>query len=257
MEGSSRRGEQILGHPYRSAVFFWILFFLLNVAGGIIGFPLLGVPALLVTLASLITAGGGLFMVWYLGWWQKAGYATLGRVADLPLFLLPAAMAFLPLLEVAEPTPGGTVILFILLSIVVALAEETFFRGLILQALRPAGVMTAVILSSLLFALPHLLNSVGGIWDPVFTLADTFAAFGIGIAFAALVLRTGSIWPPIVLHALINAIALSSLGSLTVPPQSPEQLAGTLVAGAVMAAYGLFLLRRVPQSVTVTSSDDS
>jgi membrane protease YdiL (CAAX protease family) len=250
----NRKGALILTHPYRAALFFWILFFLFTIMGGIIGFPLLGEPALMVTLASLVTAAGGLFMVWYLGWWQRAGYAFLGRIADLPLYLLPAAMAFFPLFEETAPTPSGTVAIFVILSIVVALAEETFFRGLILQSLRPAGVLAAVLVSSLLFALPHLLNSLGGIWDPVFTMVDTFAAFGIGIAFSALVLRTGTIWPPIVLHALINAIGLSVLGSLTVPPQSPEQLIATVVAGVVMAVYGLFLLRSLPREAVAGSS---
>ena len=257
MEAESRKGALILARPYRAALFFWILFFLFNVMGGIIGFPLLGEPALLVTLAALVTAAGGLFMVWYLGWWQRAGYAFLGRIADLPLYLLPAAVAFLPLFEVTTPTSSGTVAIFVILSLVVALAEETFFRGLILQSLRPAGVLPAVLVSSLLFALPHLLNSLGGMWDPVFTLVDTFAAFGIGIVFSALVLRTGTIWPPIVLHALINAIGFSVLGSLTVPPQSPEQLAATVVAGVVMAAYGLFLLRGLPREPVSAVPDDS
>jgi membrane protease YdiL (CAAX protease family) len=85
-------------------------------------------------------------------------------------------------------------------------------------------------------------------------MVDTFAAFGIGIAFSALVLRTGTIWPPIVLHALINAIGLSVLGSLTVPPQSPEQLIATVVAGVVMAVYGLFLLRSLPREAVAGSS---
>ena len=138
MKAESRRGALILAYPYRGALFFWILFFLFNIMGGIIGFPLLGEPALLVTLASLVTAAGGLFMVWYLGWWKRAGYAVLGRIADLPLYLLPAAMAFLPLFEESAPTPQATVAIFVILSIVVALAEETFFRGLILQSLRPA-----------------------------------------------------------------------------------------------------------------------
>ena len=257
MEAESRKGALILAHPYRAALFFWILFFLFNIMGGIIGFPLLGEPALLVTLAALVTAAGGLFMVWYLGWWQRAGYAFLGRITDLPLYLLPAAVAFLPLFEVTTPTSSGTVAIFVMLSLVVALAEETFFRGLILQSLRPAGVLPAVLVSSLLFALPHLLNSLGGMWDPVFTLVNTFAAFGIGIVFSALVLRTGSIWPPIVLHALINAIGFSVLGSLTVPPQSPEQLAATVVAGVVMAAYGLFLLRGLPREPVGAVPDDS
>jgi membrane protease YdiL (CAAX protease family) len=249
MEPEEQRGLKafIAGHPYRSAILFWILFFLLNVTGGLIGFPLLEQPALLVTVASLMVAAGGIIMVGYLGWWKKAGYARAGRLSDLPLYLLPAGMALLPLIDGIETTTAAAITVFAALSIVVALAEETFFRGLILQSLIPIGVLRAVILSALLFGLPHLLNTVGGIWDPLFTIVDTFAAFGIGIAFAALVIRTNTIWPPIFLHTLINFIALASLGSITVPAQSPAQLAATVAAGVVMAVYGLFLLRRVPE----------
>jgi membrane protease YdiL (CAAX protease family) len=236
----------IAGHPYRSAILFWILFFLLNIIGGLIGFPLLDQPALLITVASFIVAAGGVLMIGYLGWWKKAGFARAGRFSDLPLYLLPAGMALLPLIEGIGSTTAEVIAEFAVLSIVVALAEETFFRGLILQALIPAGVTRAVIFSALLFGLPHLLNSLGGIWDPSFTLVDTVAAFGIGIAFAALVIRTRTIWPPIFLHALINFIALVSLGSITVPAQTPVQLAATAAAGVVMAIYGLLLLHRLP-----------
>jgi membrane protease YdiL (CAAX protease family) len=248
MEPGRRTGIRafIAGHPYRGAILFWILFFLLNIIGGLLAVPLLGQPAFLIIVASLIVAAGGVVIVWHLGWWKQAGYAGAGRLLDLPLYLLPAGMALLPLIDGIGTTTAATVAVFGILSIVVALAEETFFRGLILQALIPAGVLRAVMLSALLFGLPHLLNSVGGMWDPSFTLVDTVAAFGIGIAFAALVIRTRTIWPPVFLHALINFIALVSLGSITVPAQTPAQLATTAAAGVVMAVYGLFLLHRLP-----------
>jgi membrane protease YdiL (CAAX protease family) len=231
-------------HPYQSAILFLILFVLFNIAGGLLGFPLLDQPELLITVASFITAAGGIIVLRYLGWWEKAGYASVGHISDIPLYILPAGMAFLPLLERTGTIEAQTITVFAGLSIVVAVAEETFFRGLILQALIPTGILRAVLLSSLLFGLLHLLNSVGGIWDPSFTLVDTFAAFGIGIVFSALVIRAGTIWPPIFLHALINFIALVTLGSISVPAQTPVQLAATAVAGLVMAVYGLLLLRK-------------
>jgi membrane protease YdiL (CAAX protease family) len=229
--------------PFRSAILFWILFFLLNILGGLLGISLLDRPVLLLTLASAVVAIGGVIIVLYLGWWGKAGFSSAGRLTDLPFYLLPAGIAFLPFVEGITVTDIQAVASFAVFSIVVAVAEETFFRGLILQSLLPKGVVTAVLLSALLFSIPHLLNAIGGIWDPFFTLVDTVAAFGIGITFAALVIRTRTIWPPIILHALINFAALISLGSITVPAQTPAQLAVTLAAGAVMAAYGLYLLR--------------
>jgi membrane protease YdiL (CAAX protease family) len=249
MEPGGRTGMVlfITRHPYRSAIFFLILFFLFNIAGGLIGIPLLDQPELLITVASLIVAVGGVLVIRYLGWWKKAGYASAGPLSAIPLYILPAGIAFLPLFEGIPATKSQTVLLFAVLSISVALAEETFFRGLILQALVPAGMLRAVLLSSLLFGLPHLLNTIGGIWDPSFTIVDTFAAFGVGITFSALVIRTGTIWPPISLHALINFIALVSLGSIAVPPQTPVQLASTAIAGVVMVVYGLLLLRGIPQ----------
>jgi membrane protease YdiL (CAAX protease family) len=235
----------VAGHPYRSAILFWILFFLLNIFGGLAGVSLLDRPVLLLTVASLIVAAGGIIVIVYIGWWGKAGFSSGGTWTDLPLYLLPAGIAFLPFAEGITATGLPAIAAFAAFSIIVAVAEETFFRGLILQSLVPAGILTAVLLSALLFGIPHLLNAVGGIWDPLFTLADTVAAFGIGITFAALVIRTGTIWPPIILHALINFAALISLGSLTVPVQTPTQLAITTAAGLVMAVYGLYLMRAV------------
>ena len=118
---------------------------------------------------------------------------------------------------------------FAALTLIVGFAEETFFRGLILTTLLPTGAIRAVILSSLLFAAPHLLNIIGGLWDPAFTLVDSIAAFGLGITFAAIRLRTGSIWPVIGIHAFFDFTSLVSLGGITVTAQSLQSRAACAI----------------------------
>jgi membrane protease YdiL (CAAX protease family) len=78
-----------------------------------------------------------------------------------------------------------------------AAAEELLFRGLLFRAILGlgAGVVVAASASSLVFALFHL-NSAGLLFLPVFA-AD-------GLAFCALRVRSGSLYPSIVAHAGLN-----------------------------------------------------
>jgi membrane protease YdiL (CAAX protease family) len=229
--------------PYLNAVFFLLLFFLLSLLGGGVAGSITRDPVVLLTLSYLIIGTGAALFLSGMGWWEKAGFTTLGQRRDRALYLLPAAIALLSLSEGISVTGWREVALFAVFSLIVAWTEEAFFRGLILQTLLPAGIRIAVILSALLFGLPHLFNVLGGLWDPLFVIANTVAAFGIGVTLAALVIRTRTIWPPVMIHALVNFTALLSLGSLVVPVQTPLQLALTVSAGVVLAGYGLYLIR--------------
>jgi uncharacterized protein len=233
----------VIRYPYRSALSFWLLFFFLNIPAGVIGLALTMNPLMLVIVADSLISIAGILLILGLLWWKRAGFSTIGERHDIILYLPPIGIALISLVEgVTIPAPS-LIILFVLFSLVVGLAEETFFRGLILPTLLPVGIWRAVLISAVLFAVPHLLNAVGGAWDPLFTVADSVAAFGIGIAFAALLIRTGSIWPLIGIHALVNFTALLSLGSLFIPAQSPAELAVTVVVGILMTLYGVYLLR--------------
>jgi membrane protease YdiL (CAAX protease family) len=225
-------------------VFFLLIFFLLSILGGGVAVFITRDPIMLLTVSYLIIGTGAALLLSVTGWWEKAGFTTLGRRRDGALYLLPAAIALFSLSEGISVTGWREVALFAVFSLIVAWSEEAFFRGLILQTLLPAGIRIAIIISALLFGLPHLFNFLGGLWDPLFVIANAIAAFGIGVTFAALVIRTGTIWPPIMIHALVNFTALISLGSLVVPVQTPLQLALTVSAGVVLAVYGLYLIRR-------------
>jgi len=105
---------------------------------------------------------------------------------------------FLP----SEPTIATLVIFFVAIGPVTAVVEETFFRGIIYQWLRTRmAVWPGIVLSALLFAAVHFYyllpgGLVGAVWS--------FEVFLLGIAFAFIFERCGSLWPAILLHMINN-----------------------------------------------------
>ncbi len=233
-------------HPYRgSLLFLLIMIFVLVAAGGVSGFLALGTLEQLAA-GDLLLAATGMLLLSRLGWWDRAGYSRWIRLRHVPLFLFPVAVALLPLANGIVVTEPVAILGFLGLTLAIGFAEETFFRGLILSTLEPAGIFRAAAVSALLFAVPHLLNALAGVWDLAFTAADMIAAFGIGVTFAALRFRTGSILPLIGLHALFDFSSLLSLGGIVIHAQTLPSLFGSGVAGLIFVAYGFFLLRKVP-----------
>ena len=87
------------------------------------------------------------------------------------------------------------------------LAEEIFFRGFIFPGLlRRFGVGGAMVASGLLFGAFHITGpeTVG--------LVLPFGA--IGMLFAWVYYRTGSLWPSIATHLLFNSVSFAVLASL-------------------------------------------
>ena len=110
-----------------------------------------------------------------------------------------------------EPTtitelPGGTswdsspvalILTFISICILTPISEELLFRGYILDALnRLHGKWPAIIISSIIFGMVH--------FDP-FTMG--MATIG-GVIYGWIRMRTGSLVPGIVAHAMWNTMAL-------------------------------------------------
>jgi hypothetical protein len=232
-----------LRHPYRSALLFLLIVIVVIIATGMINTIFLKGSLVQLATGDLVLAFIGIFLLTRLDWWKTAGYTTGIRLAQIPLVVLPVLAAMVPLIQGIRVTAPLAILAFAALTLVVGFAEETFFRGLILNALLPTGTIRAVALSSVLFAAPHFLNIIGGAWDPYFTIADSIAAFGLGMTFVALRLRTGSIWPLIGVHGLFDFCSLVTLGGVNVPAQSPQVLLMSVLYGIVFVFYGLFLLR--------------
>ena len=92
----------------------------------------------------------------------------------------------------------------IIFLIAVAFAEETLSRGIIFGVLQKHGMTVAVIGSSLMFGLMHI-NSYIGNFDAWPAYWHVVSAASFGVFACALMVVSGSIWMPIVLHTFANA----------------------------------------------------
>ena len=83
----------------------------------------------------------------------------------------------------------------ILLLIFNPVMEELLFRKFVLERLGFLGIKGTIICSAVLFALPHLISQ-----GP----AQVLYTFALGLVWAYVTLKTGKLWPAIILHSLSN-----------------------------------------------------
>ena len=95
----------------------------------------------------------------------------------------------------------GTVLL-------VPVAEEAVFRGLLFRGFYDRNPIVAWILSVCLFSAVHILGYLG-IYDPVNLLLAFLQYLPAGICLAFVYKKTDSILTPIIMHTCINLIAMS------------------------------------------------
>jgi membrane protease YdiL (CAAX protease family) len=148
---------------------------------------------------------------------------------------------FKKILPVLEQYP---ILLPLLIGVLAGTCEEILFRGPIQKGLmRRLGAWPAILIASVLFAAAHM--DIHGM--PVRTF--------LGVVLGWMVVRTGSIFPAMLMHATYDITQLAYI-SYEVQKQGATKLLETatsqaepinvwvLLAGAAMIAGALFLLRR-------------
>ncbi|MEM9943712.1 MAG: CPBP family glutamic-type intramembrane protease, partial [Planctomycetota bacterium] len=94
-------------------------------------------------------------------------------------------------------------IIAICLSIIPAICEEWFFRGMLLRSLtRKGDVVQGIVLSALLFGLFHILS------NSVIAMDRLIPTTLIGLMLGYLAWKSNSILPGIILHAINNAFVV-------------------------------------------------
>src|SRR4051812_11025607 len=153
--------------------------------------------------------------------------ASIGAALALPVIGLTSILAgvlvaiFRTVPEAPLPATGvvaGVIVQLIAGAVVAPIAEEGVFRGFATTAWLPAfGENGAIVRSSLLFALAHVLTVSGTDLPQVGGLIVVGFATRLPVAFALgwLFLRRRSIWAAIGLHMTFNGILLI-LGELAV-----------------------------------------
>jgi membrane protease YdiL (CAAX protease family) len=152
--------------------------------------------------------------------------------------LFPVPSGFMESLEILKPTgPGSFVVTFVGLCIVVPIAEELVFRGLVQQVFsRNMNEVLAFVVAGLFFGVIHL-NA---------HLLISICIYGIFLGF--IFYATGNLIYTIISHAAFNTVSFIQLAST-----SPEQFsdppfyvkeAWLVIVSAVLLAFFLRKLKK-------------
>lgn len=146
------------------------------------------------------------------------------------------------------------IILGVLTMLGVGIREEVFFRGIIGNSLAlkygttTKGLWFAVLLSSFMFGCVHLGNLMAGV-APIGVLTQTIAGTALGSVFIAIYLRGGSIWIPVIIHAIIDTSGLFAStftqSTVTINDEiSGLSIVNALVVLPIFLGISAFLLRK-------------
>ena len=100
--------------------------------------------------------------------------------------------------------PRTTALIVIFLA---PFVEEVLFRGLVFGCLREKSAVVGYAVSALLFAFLHVWTFALSSWD-VSYFALMLQYLAPGLVFAWAYDRSGTLWTSILLHAIVNALAL-------------------------------------------------
>ncbi|MBO4864228.1 MAG: CPBP family intramembrane metalloprotease [Eubacterium sp.] len=119
----------------------------------------------------------------------------------------------------------------ILLLVFNPIFEELLFRKLLLDRLLVLGETPAIVISAILFGLPHI-YSMG---LPLF-----FGTCLIGLVWAYVRVHTGKLWPSIVLHSLFNVYG--SYFTLAMAGSTPTTMLVALLGFIILPLIAAILL---------------
>lgn len=167
--------------------------------------------------------------------------------------------------EPSKVRPVSHIITYAVCMVLVGAAEEILFRGVIQNKLMDAfgrdthkGVVTAVIVSGLIFALIHITNVFTGV-TLTGAVLQALSVIGTGAVFGAVYARCNNIWAMILLHGAVDFAALAATGlqydsgdlTSTLSETSPISLIGSAIAVGI----ALFIIR--PQKMNYTAESEA
>ncbi len=188
-------------------------------------------------LTEVLLAATVLAIVGALGWWRSTGFAT--PVADWRnrrLIVLPLLLTLLPFTGGFRGADGGMLGVLLVGYALNSIAEDGMFRGIVPRVLRDRGLVTAIVLSSLLFGLAHFGNILSRPDQSVaITAAQALGSFTEAIGVMAVRLAMGTLWPVMLVHFLADLFG--QLGGAPV-------VAWHVVYSIAFLVYGVWVYRR-------------
>lgn len=146
-----------------------------------------------------------MFWFWPIGTWLAGLGIVAGYAIAVTLLAEATGSDFSRMVEgnPLQMTEANTWLTWTILAIAVVvgapLGEELFFRGLVFPAVRARwGLVAAIAVSGALFALVH------------FEVSVVLPFWGIGMLFAWSYHRSGSLWTPVIAHAIFNGVSFAA-----------------------------------------------
>lgn len=142
---------------------------------------------------------------------------------------------------------AGFLMQIIGLGVVIPVAEELMFRGILYKRFRERqGFWYSALWSSLLFSFMHS-NTTQMIYT-----------FLLGVLLAYLYEKFGSFRAPVVLHVLLNtgSVVFTELGVFGWLAGSPVRMAGAVISGAFLCSVMFVLIQRMPVRIKTQQNTD-
>lgn len=103
--------------------------------------------------------------------------------------------------------------------------EEILFRGMLYKTMAENNEKSAIVLSSLLFGIGHLVNLINGSGaELVSNICQVLYAFSVGFMFVILFRKSGSIIPGIITHSILNALSTFNNEALAIKYEIPVSI---------------------------------
>ena len=218
------------------------------------------------TLSKAIIFVAFVLLLWRFGWIKASGLLHLGKGADWLIFLglliyklLIELYAFtgdfLPVLP--SSTYTMTQVVYFFPSVLV---EESMYRALLLLAMILAwgdtkqGIVKAALYSSFFFGMLHLFNIL--VRPAGVVLFQAVIVSLPGLLYAAIVLKSRTLWPVILLHWLTNAFVNVKISQI----DNYQETTGMWILWAVLLIpliiYSAILLWQLPEPYEYDEIED-
>lgn len=143
--------------------------------------------------------------------------------------------------------------LCVLKGLAPGLSEEIIFRGIFVSYMMkvfksPKKIIGAALIPAVLFGLIHVANVFVGAPLDV-SIFQAVYAFGVGVLFSAVYLRTGNLWVPIIMHTIADFVAfchasmMEGMGVLSGSLVLDLPTVYMLIVIVIVIAFGLYYIR--------------
>ena len=179
------------------------LFFTVNFAAVI----LILKEYLLDQLRLIPEVGGKLFLTAFIGF---IAYFVANFLVSSLLLAIDPQFTSINDKTISELAAGHYGLMFFGTVFLVPIAEESLFRGVLLRGLYDRSPVLSWVLSVCAFALVHILGYIGAA-SPMRLLLCFVQYLPAGVCLAAAYRLSGSLLPPILIHAAVNFIGMMAL----------------------------------------------